>query len=251
MSGAIAIGTEPLVPGPAIRREYLKLPRDLATLTRSFGITLSPQLQRDAAVLAFSIECADRLLDAIPEVARRARFGAAVRACFQGTEFPHEGVTPELLEWLATLREVAGRHGVSGEFAEIIRDIFKNAEAMRRTDSIEAFVRHAEREGLLMVELLLLIIGEWTTPQFDQFMRHVAAPANLADKLRDARGDFTRGEIKLRPRLGFRLRLSCEIAWRTGALWRLCLGNPRLLQWGLTSLWTELFWFRLARSRSR
>jgi len=53
MNGAMAIGDGLLVPGPAVRREYLKLPRDLAALTRSFGIVLPPQLQRDAVVLAF------------------------------------------------------------------------------------------------------------------------------------------------------------------------------------------------------
>ena len=48
MNGAIAIGDGLMVPSPAVRREYLKLPRDLAALTRSFGITLPPQLQRTA-----------------------------------------------------------------------------------------------------------------------------------------------------------------------------------------------------------
>src|SRR3989442_7910421 len=78
MNGMAASRVDTLHPGAAARREYFKLPRDLAALTSSFGIALPAQVQRDAAVLTFSIECADRLLDAIPQKRRRARFSASV-----------------------------------------------------------------------------------------------------------------------------------------------------------------------------
>ncbi|PYJ78681.1 MAG: hypothetical protein DME22_26615 [Verrucomicrobia bacterium] len=159
MNGAVTTGDELLVPGPAVRREYLKLPGDLAHLTGSFGITLPPQLHRHAAALAFSIECTDRLLDAIPQAQRRARFSADVVSCLRGEKFSNEDITPELAGWLARLSEVAERHGVSVRFREIIRELLSNSEEMRTTRNHARFVDCAVREGRWMVELLLLLLA--------------------------------------------------------------------------------------------
>jgi len=84
MNGVAAGRIDTLHPGAAARREYFKLPRGLAALSSSFGTALPAQLQRDAAVLTFSIECADRWLDAIPQASRRARFSASVVSCLRG-----------------------------------------------------------------------------------------------------------------------------------------------------------------------
>ncbi|PYM12517.1 MAG: hypothetical protein DME18_11235, partial [Verrucomicrobia bacterium] len=147
MNGAVTKGDGWIVPGPAVRREYLKLPGDLALLTGSFGIALPPRLQRDAAVLAFSIECTDRLLDAIPQAQRRARFSAAVVSCLRGEKFSNEELTAELAGWLAQLKEVAECHGVCDRFGEIVRELLGNSERMRTTRSHHQFVECAVKEG--------------------------------------------------------------------------------------------------------
>src|SRR5262245_10210387 len=94
-----------LHPGAGARREYFKLQRDLAVLARSFGIELPAQVQRDAAILTFSIECADRLLDAIPQTHRRIRFSACVVSSLRGAGSMLHDLTPELAAWLAQLRQ--------------------------------------------------------------------------------------------------------------------------------------------------
>src|SRR5216117_1773134 len=119
MSGMVLSRTDTPRPGAAARRKYYKLPRDLAALTSSFGIALPAQVQRDATVLTFSIECADRLLDAIPQTSRRARFSASVVSCLRGEGLLNDAVPPELAAWLAQLREVAQRRRVHGLFCEI------------------------------------------------------------------------------------------------------------------------------------
>lgn len=250
MNGATTSAHELLVPGPAVRREYLKLPGDLAVLTGSFGITLPPQLQRDAAALAFSIECTDRLLDAIPQAQRRARFSSAVVSCLRGEKFSNEDLTPELAGWLARLKEISERRRVRDRFGEIVRELLRNCERMRTTRGHHQFVDCAVQEGRWMVELLLLILEDFSTPQFDSFMRQLSGPANLADKLRDARGDFRRGEIAVRPTLSFRARLIYEMFWRTLRLVRISVVNWRLTAWGAQALFTELVWFRFSKSHS-
>src|SRR3989442_13309394 len=138
MNGVAASRIDTLHPGAAVRSEYFKLPRDLAALTSSFGIALPAQVQRDAVVLTFSIECADRLLDAIPQTSRRARFSASVVSCLRGEGFISGDLTPELAWWLAQLREVAERRRVRDAFCQIVRDLLGNSEFMRTT------TRHGE-----------------------------------------------------------------------------------------------------------
>ena len=234
----------------AVRREYFKLPHDLEVLSRSFGVVLSPELQRDAAVLTFAIECADRLLDAIPEADGRARFGADVLACLRGEERASEWLSPDLAGWVTRLKEVAERHRVHEPFCTIARQLFHNSEEMRTAREHEHFIGCVVREGRLMVELLLLILAEVSTPAFESFMRELAGPANLGDKLRDARRDFARGEMALRPTVRFHVRLAFELCRRTLRLARVSLVNHRLLAWGLRSLFFEVVWFPFSKAHS-
>jgi len=236
--------------GAGVRPEYFKLPRDLAALTGSFGIALPLQVQRDAAVLTFAIECADRLLDAIPQTDRRTRFSAGVVSCLRGEKIIDGEVTLELAGWLSRLREVAERKRVQGMFCEIVRDLLSNSEQMRTTRSPAGFVECVVREGQLMVELLLLILAEVSTPAFERFMRRLSAPANLSDKLRDAVLDFRRGEMAFPPTLAFRMRLAYEILRRALRLGISYASHGRLLRWGIQSLFAELIWFRFSKSHS-
>ena len=232
------------VPGPNVRREYLRLPRELNALARGFDLALPPQLQHDAAVLALAIECTDRYLDPIPQAERRAQFGAEVLACLRGESSVQGNLAPELTAWLVQLKEVAKRHRASAEFRDIVSLLFRNSERMRRTRSHTRFVVCALREGRLMVELLLLVLAKASTPQFNSFMRQLSGPANLIDKLRDAGRDFRRGEIALKPTLRFRACLASEIFGRTAQLVGVSLVHLRLVQWGMQSLFRELGWVR-------
>jgi hypothetical protein len=72
----------------------------------------------------------------------------------------------------------------------------------------------------------------------------LSGPANLIDKLRDARGDFRRGEIIVKPTLRFRARLAGEIIRRTARLALRSPGNWRLASWGVQSLFAETIGFR-------
>jgi len=251
MHNTVIVDDSWIVSGSSVRREYLKLPGDLAILTSCFSIRLPSQLQRDAAVLAFSIECSDRLLDAIPQADRRVQFGSAILSHLEGGGRSDDGVTVELMGWLAQLREVAERHGVSDQFREIVHELLSNSEQMRTTQSHARFVGCAVKEGRLMVEMLLLILVDISTPQFESFMRKLSEPANLGDKLRDARRDYQCGEIAIQPTWKLRGRLACELFWRVLCLTRFCARNARLMIWGIRSMFTELFWFRFSKSHSR
>jgi hypothetical protein len=233
-----------------VRREYLKLPRDLETLTRNFGIALSHDEQTDTAALAFSIECVDRLLDAIPQASERSVFSDAVVNRLAGSAFDERNLTPELSLWLSRLEQVLCARQVRIPFCRIVRRLLDNSEIMRTTRSPAGFVDCACREGRLMVELLLLILGRTATTRFRNFMRRLSEPANLGDKLRDARHDYARGELAIRPGPFFYLRLTAELFKRTLTLATLCRGNSRLLAWGIKSLFSEIILFRFSKSHA-
>ena len=253
MHGHLAIRDMRPTLNSGVRSEYLNLPKDLRILTRCFGIALPAQARHDATVLIFSIECLDRHLDVIPGREGRARFSAAVLASLNGEARSTDcgGLPPELRGWLTRLEEVAARCKASRRFCLIAADLLSNSETMRTTRDSECYIGCAVREGGWIVELLLLVIGRNTTPGFDQFMRRLAGPANLVDKLRDAKVDYAHGEIGIRPTVWFRWRLSCAMLRRTLLLARFCMGNATLLRWGIQSVWTELIRFGNSEIRSR
>src|SRR5258708_8369716 len=217
-------------PGTEARREYFRLPHDLAELARGFRIELPPEHRRDAAVLVFSIECVDRVLDSLPEADDRRQFSAAVMALLKGeTVANHAVYSSEIRQWLAALREIIQRRLITVEFCRVTSALLANCEEIRHTRNPAAFVEGAAREGRLMVELLLLILGNVATPKFTEFMRGVGEPANLGDKLRDARRDFSAGELAIKPGLIFHARLAFEMFRRVFSLAFRFSGRGRVL----------------------
>lgn len=228
-------------PGAEARREYLRLPGDLAELASGFQVELLQEHYRDAAVLVFSIECVDRVLDSLPEADDRRRFSVAVIALLNGETVANDAVfSPEIRRWLAALREIIQRRRITREFCRVTGTLLANCEEMRHTRNPAAFIEGAAREGRLMVELLLLILGNVATPKFTEFMRGVGEPANLGDKLRDARRDFSAGELAIKPGLIFHARLAYETFRRVFSLAFRFSGRGRVLAWGLKSLFVEL-----------
>ena len=241
MCNQTTLGGHTVEVGTTVRQEYLNLPRDLRELARGFNLDLPLDCQQDAAILVFAIECVDRILDSLPDPVERAQFAADVLAVLERkTSTPNNPLAPEVRERLSQLHEVIHRRDISGSFCRITRRILRNSEQMRTTRRSVFYIEAALAEGRWMVELLLLILGDAVTPRFREFMRQVAGPANLGDKLRDARQDFTLGELAIKPGFMLHLRLGCGMLWRIMALALRFCAYRRVLTWGLKSLYHEL-----------
>ena len=210
-------------------------------MARGFNLDLPLDRRRDAAILVFAIECVDRILDSLPAPAGRAQFSANVLSSLEGNAAASAHLLPaEVRLRLSQLHEVIHRRNIAGSFCRITRRILRNSERMRNTRCPAFYIESALAEGRWMVELLLLVLGGEVTPRFREFMRQVAGPANLGDKLRDARRDFFSGELAIKPGLVLHLRLGCGMLWRVLALaFRFC-AYRRVLTWGLKSLYHEL-----------
>lgn len=220
---------------PHIRSEYRKLAADLPLLAAGFGIRLPSHIVQDAAVLAFSMECIDRLLDDLSQSQRRRDFSAAVMAFLtrEDLEAQNPDFTAELVGWLRCLRAMVERHGVAGPFYQAAREIFINTEVMRSTTNVGCYVACVIREGQLTVELLLLLVGSWCSVGFQDFFRALAGAGNLVDKIRDVRADYRRGELAIPPGLWFRLRLWLKLLRQLPRIARRMPSPVRFLRWGL------------------
>jgi hypothetical protein len=220
-----------------VRPEYQRLARDLERLVADFGGRLEHAVREDVITLMAAIECIDRLVDVLPERGDRERLGAEVLRALRDGRAPPEW-EEELRARTAELREVLVRRDVLDPFLAIARDALRNAEGLRECRTHDEYVARVVAEGRMTTQLALTVAGDACGDEFARFFVSLGEPANLVDKLRDARGDAARGEIVLEPGPGLHVRLAKEILRRLPGLLRL---HPRplwLLAWGAK----YLFW---------
>jgi hypothetical protein len=216
-----------------VRPEYARLGRDFVRVARGFGIALEEQARRDVAQLAAAIEHIDRVLDAIDARGERDAFGAAlVLALRTGDARAMNAWGEELTARVRALHETLARRCAVERFARVTDEALANVEALRAATTRDAFVACVVLEGRLTAEMALLVAGDACTDAFRRFFVALGEPANLVDKLLDARDDYARGEMTLAPSLHLHARLALEIAHRVP---RLCATYPRpmwLVAWG-------------------
>jgi len=137
----------------------------------------------------------------------------------------------ELASRLESLRAVAIRLGVCERLAALTASTLANTEGMRAARHRAAYLTCIEREGDLCVELALMI-GAVDHPGAVAFLRAVAPPANLLDKLLDLRGDHRRGEVAVSPGVRTHVWLAARLLRRAWSAARLHPSPARFGLWG-------------------
>ncbi|HTR54314.1 MAG TPA: hypothetical protein VMJ10_26660 [Kofleriaceae bacterium] len=165
-----------------MRAEYAALTAGLPALAAEFGCTIG-DLELVAAFTS-AMERVDRELDAIVAAVDRAAFADRVTASLQGAAAP-------LVE-LAAFNRVLVRSPAASRVTELVAETLANTEQLRRTTDRREYVARVEREGALVVEMMLALLGDDANAAFAAFLRAIAAPANLLDKLLDARARWPR-----------------------------------------------------------
>jgi hypothetical protein len=213
-----------------VRPEYRKLAQDLPRLALTFGSALPAGARRDLMTFTLALECIDRHLDAIAAADGRARFGAQLLAALRGG--PAFG-SAELAQHLTGLRALLELTGTVERFCAIGAAALDNTERMRMTRSSAEYLACVRREGRYTVELALLFVGEWLAPGCRAFLRSVAEMGNLVDKLKDARGDFARGEMAVVPGVRLHASLVGLILQRVPTAAALHPSLPGFVRWGV------------------
>jgi hypothetical protein len=111
---------------------------------------------------------------------------------------------------LGALRAVIVRRGIVARFVALTEAALANTERMRGALTAADYIARCELEGLILVDLTALVLGD-PGERVIAFLYAIARPANLWDKLVDARADFANGELAIRPGLGFHVRLATRL----------------------------------------
>jgi hypothetical protein len=200
-----------------IRSEYAELGAEFGRLAAQFGHRIDAALARDIARLADTIECIDRHVDDIACEPSRLRLWEAIVDLLE-----HGSATSALPAELARatldIRDVALSRGVLARLVRIVRKEVATSECLRHTRDSRSYVRAVLREGRLTAALALVVAGPECGVAFRRFFFRLGGPANVIDKLKDARIDRARGEIALHPGVAVHARLALAVMVRLPAL---------------------------------
>lgn len=217
-----------------VRPEYEALARNFSALAASFDLTVDEPVERDLILVAASFEAIDRHVDATPEGVDRARLCAAILIALREGN-AEDPLRSELATTLGAIRARLVALEALDVFVAHLARFFVRSEALRRTASGGEFVRCVLDEARCAAEMTLLFIPvrEMSAgARFSRFFHVLSEIANLVDKLHDVRGDWSRGEMAVRPGVGLHLRLLGAFAIRLPSLFALSRRPLQLIGWG-------------------
>ena len=219
----------------AVRPEYEALARDFGVLASQFDLTVDDRLERDLVLVAATFETVDRHVDTTPGGADRARLCTAItRSLLEG--HAEDLGCGDLASTLMALRSRLVALSVLEAFVVQVSRFFVRSEDLRLTQSRAEFVRCVLDEARCAGRMTLLLICTGESTRFPRFFLVLSEIANLVDKLQDVRGDWSRGEIAVRPSSGLYLRLLAAFAIRLPRLFFLSTRPFRLIAWGVRFL---------------
>lgn len=199
-----------------IRPEYAAMAAEFERLAAPFGDRVDDRLRTDIIRLADAIERIDRVVDDAPDDDTRRAHWAFVLERMDG--HTHASLPDDLLGGADDLRAIGEERGVRARLRRIVAKEAKTSEAMRVARSSGAFVPLVLREGRLTAALALVVAGSACSRRFRRFFFRLGGPANLVDKIKDAKDDHARGEMKLAPSLPLYLRLVGSLVARSFVL---------------------------------
>jgi hypothetical protein len=219
-----------------IRPEYVKLADGLPSLARQFGCALPAAVARDLREFTLALECIDRVLDDVADAGARARLSRAILDGLDGgggARVDRSIEDAELVAHVERLAALVRRRAILPAFRRLGARALDNTERMRTTRDAREFIACVQLEGRLTVELTLLVAGPHLDGDCARFLRGVAELCNLYDKLKDARGDFRRGEMALPPGARLHARLVGALLRRLATAARLHPHLGGFVRWGL------------------
>ena len=221
-----------------VRAVYRKLHSDFHVLTKPFGIPISHELNGDLAHLIAALDVVDRELDEIEEFNRRKSFGEALIGYLRGkfSVVAYEPAPAELVTRMHSLRNIIVRREIQSEFCDTVATILKHTEAKRQTNDKCQMIRHLVTEWRSTGHLTILLLGKQSTKKFEEFFYLACEMMPAIDTIQDARSDYRKGQIKIRPGLGLYAKLFLVFVFPLPKL--LCLFPARwsLFKYGVSFL---------------
>ena len=160
-----------LVDWNQVRYVYRKLHTDFHVLTTPFGIRISPQMNRDLALLIASIDAVDRELDELDDLAERDAFSKALVVYLKGesTEIHEPSVSESLATQMRRLRTMIERLNIQAAFVETVERILEHTEGKRQATDDGVMIEHLLAEWRHTGVLPVLVLGRQSTREFEDF----------------------------------------------------------------------------------
>ena len=217
-----------------VRPEYEALARDFRGLAAAFDLTVDEPFERDLVLVAASFEAIDRYVDATHDSVDRMRLCAAILGTLREPR-ADDLVRGELAATLVAVRARLLVLGALYAFVAHLERFFVRSEVLRSTATGAEFVRCVLDEARCAAAMTLLVVPLHRmegAARFARFFRVLSEIANLVDKLHDVRGDWSRGEMTVRPGLGLHVLLVVAFAIRLPSLLVLARRPWQVLAWG-------------------
>lgn len=193
----------------SIRPIYKKLSDELHVLTNSYNIEISPEIKIHLDHLITVIDTVDQSIDTLEDDLERVRLSDAM-VDFLGshsTKINHKLASPELNTKLSIIRNIVHQEGTVIEFTKAAKIIFDYTERKRHTKNVDELISFVQSEGSATSDLTISIMQVENHHAFRLFFARLCMLMGIADLIVDARSDYKKNYIKVKPSLFLYYRL--------------------------------------------
>jgi len=110
---------------------------------------------------------------------------------------------------------------VADEFTTLLDEAANIQKRMRIETGIRKYANLSMKEGIVLAEFAILLLGKNTNKKFENFYKYGSALFNLFDDMLDVSDDYQNDEIAIKPSLKFRLYCFLYLLVRTPKLFHL------------------------------
>lgn len=213
----------------SVRKIYKKLSDEFQTLTNSFNIKIEEDTKRHLDHLIIAIDEIDTCIDDLPSKEERDSITESLITFLKDENklWRHPKQTINLSIKIQNLKLVVQELGIEEDFIFAARTIFYYTEQKRHTTNVQELIDYVCLEGKATAILPLSIMGISRDDQFGVFFSKLCMIMGVADLIFDARRDYKKGYILLKPNFNLFYKLF-KITIKDGC--KLLLTIPRKVQ---------------------
>ena len=186
-----------------VRPIYKKLSDEFHLLTSAFNIEIEPHVKSHLDHLIVVIDEVDKCVDDLPLKSQRDDITRSlIRFLLDNRrKWNHDLATPELSLKMENIKQIIYLENIVEDFVKAAEVIFLNTELKRHTTEIDLLVNYIFLEGQATALLPLSVLKIPKTHPFGIFFSKLCMLMGIADLIFDARSDYAKNYIALRPNL--------------------------------------------------
>lgn len=200
----------PLPNWDGVRIIYRKLSEEFHVLASAFNIVIHQEIMLHLDHLIIAIDEIDNCVDEIRSKQERDSITSSLITFLSDTsdKWSHPSATASLATKIENLKLVVNERKIQTAFINAAQSIFHFTEIKRHTDKLDDLVNYVVEEGKATSILPLSILGINSTDPFGEFFTKLCMVMGLADLIIDARQDYRKGYISIKPSIRLYIKLA-------------------------------------------